>query len=191
MSSAHLQLVSILNLQSMRIKALILVVFSCISVNIVAEDSAILLEGNDARELVEKLGLPTEIAIKRETLALTAWRTFENKLQPLSADESCKITRRINDIMKNGTPKTRKRIMDLQIKPILSIEKCEENYANLHNECIRLIKEFYIHHYIHDTINQSTVIETFVRYTRFCPTWKMLGIETDAFKMHEILTNAK
>lgn len=194
MNSVHFQLTRIFNRQIMRTKALILVAFSCFSVNLIAQDSTILLEGKDARELLEKLGLPTEITIEKRALALIEWSSFEKKFQLLSADESCKLTRRLNNIMKNGTSKNLKRIQELrelQIGPILLIETCEDSYANLHTECIKLTQEFYIHHYIHETITQSTVIDTFAKFTALCPTMKMLGMGIDAFTMHENLTKAK
>ena len=176
---------SISILQKTPIKVLILVAFSCFCVSLIAEDSAIMLEGDDARELVEELGLPTEITINKRAQALIAWSAFEKKIRTLSADESCKITHRVSDIMKNGTPEKRKRLLDLKINPIISIESCEESYKNLHNDCVKSTKEFYIHHYIHDTIAESSVIETLTRYTAFCPTARMLGVGDSAFKMHE------
>ena len=141
--------------------------------------------------LLEELGLPKEIVLTKKAMAILSWSKLEKELYVQDAKKVCDRTVMLSERFKQESADRRKRLSDLKIDQEIPLDECESRFPEFNRMCLDKAREFYVYHYVSDSISQPLVQRVIIYLATACPSMRMLGYEVDAYNVLENYQKSK
>jgi len=132
--------------------------------------------------------IPEDITKTKRGLGLTSWNQFEKQLEPRNVNDACARTESLSKNIEEDNSERGQRFKTLKVNPEIPLSDCKRVFPALNRKCLDIARDFYIHHYISDSVTQPLVSRVVSQVIYTCPLLKMLGFEVDA---HKLLENLK
>ena len=101
--------------------------------------------------------LSEDITKTKRGLGLTSRNQFEKQPEPRNVNDACARTESLSKNIEEDNSERGQRFKTLKVNPEIPLSECKRVFPALNRKCLDIARDFYIHHYISDSVTQPLV----------------------------------